>query len=40
MGQHGVEIVLHALEAAARAVNTDNNPLGDTLGSQNANARL
>lgn len=27
MGQHGVEIVLHALEAAARAVNTDNNPL-------------
>lgn len=33
MGQHAVEIVLHALEAAARAVNTENNPLAAASGS-------
>ncbi len=39
-GVHGIEIVLHTLEAAAREVNTDNNPLGESTGIHNANARL
>ena len=40
MGQHGVEIVLHVLEASTRPVDPGINPLAGAVGSQNANARL
>ena len=40
MGQHGVEIVLHVLEASTRPVDPEINPLAGAVGSQNANARL
>lgn len=40
MGQHAVEIVMHVLEAAARPIEPEVNPVGRETGSQNANARL
>ena len=40
MGQHGVEIVLHVLEAATRPVDPEIDPHGRAAGIQNANARL
>lgn len=40
MGQHAVEIVMHALRAAARPIEPEIGPFGTAAGSQNANARL
>lgn len=40
MGQHGVDIVLHVLEAAVRPVDPEIDPTSGAAGSQNANARL